>query len=248
MTIPTEIRREIYGHLFGKGGLEYIFTHVNVYGIFHSQWNERWNRSPILCTCRQVYEEAIEVLYQRNTFLLTLEEDSLNYEMHLYTPPHNFSFCRPNFQHIKNLRISFDVAGLEEFAWTVYHLDTDKVPSILALSATKPIEKLVAGLAVTGCALERLSLRFHSTFQSRINSKPSLQSCLLSLARKGNLEKAIQAFEFLQEVEIIVRDNEIATSKVLEPLIQTVADAKGWTVKFHESQFGPRWHWWLKSK
>ena len=62
LTIPLELRRQIYSHLFIHDSA------VNV----ASDLIERPLRNGVVYSCRQIYYEALDYYYASNTFLLSL--------------------------------------------------------------------------------------------------------------------------------------------------------------------------------
>ncbi|KAL8748472.1 MAG: hypothetical protein Q9184_007282 [Pyrenodesmia sp. 2 TL-2023] len=114
--LPLEVRQEIYRYVFGYQNNSMILVPFKIRAVPEGDWlwdpphmelngrritrddNRFWPQRPaLLRTCRQVYVEAIQILYTRSTFVIT-------------HPELLFRFARcttaQNFNSIRNLCIS----------------------------------------------------------------------------------------------------------------------------------------------
>ncbi|KAL8665833.1 MAG: hypothetical protein Q9202_001955 [Teloschistes flavicans] len=111
--LPLELRQEIYGYVLGREENWLIFLPFKMRAVPQGHLSTMWDvthpyvnqtkvvrdhrlfwpqRTALLRTCRQIYREAVELLYTGNTFVV--KHPKILFTLAKYVPPQRFSSIR----------------------------------------------------------------------------------------------------------------------------------------------------------
>ena len=209
MSFPVEIRLMIYRCLLHSWEIA-IDLHSSCYSrrgqdgkisgrVRHKAGGSGFQTAILRC-CRQVYTEAVAVLYSENCF---------DYEMHSH-PDQGRDFPLQNLKLVRYLRVIIYENG-------VSHLEDMQDIADATLALRRGVGMLLHF---------RLVFSFNSCCSERsgIRERP----LAIGVAFSSKILKGILALDVRQELEIVVLDNKASTRETFQNLADATAVAKSW--------------------
>ena len=222
LTLPAEVRNEIYGYLLStecniflssdyrpKTRRRTIILSPGLH-VFSCCW--RYGLHPaLLWTCRKIHDEAHALLYAHKTFLYSFRDTDENfYERYKPNP-----FPKRSLQMIENLKLVVNEGHTEEAT-------SDHILQVVALFAN------------SDCSLKRLILDFglknHYDSEDSEDSESEFEpsSNIRPVANDQRILDAINAITSLQNITIsvchICRDSRV----FFETFVNADMSSKGW--------------------